>query len=228
MRRYRAVVGVLLAAIATFLVSCSSGPAAVAPTYTPEKIAQLQNYVTRIQTARDRLPELAKYIEKDNWVNVDNFTHGPLGELRAELLRLSGQLLPNDQPKAKLLAEDILGHLQNLDEASQNRSYGEAVTQYREFVDDFDAFLSVIPEGARVKAAKVIEEPNVSRAASRTAPSMPDFDDIREGIEGKASAVPDFDDIREEIKDKASSMPDLDDLRDKINDMVPDLLDGKS
>jgi photosystem II protein PsbQ len=226
MRRYRAVVGVLLAAIATFLVSCSSGPAAVAPTYTPEKIAQLQNYVTRIQTARDRLPELVKYIEKDNWINVDNFTHGPLGELRAELLRLSGQLLPNDQPKAKMLAEDVLGHLQKLDVASQNRSYGEAITQYREFVDDFDAFLSVVPEGARVSAAK-IEEPSV-KASSRRASSRTDFNNIREEIEDKASSVPNFDDIREEIEDKASSMPDLDDLRDKINDMVPDLLDGGS
>ncbi len=174
MRRYRAVVGVLLAVIATFLVSCSSGPAAVAPTYTPEKIAQLQNYVTRIQTARDRLPELARYIEKDKWVKVDQFTHGPLGELRAELLRLSGQLLPVDQPKAKALSEDILAHLQNIDEASQNRSYEVAISQYREFVDDFDAFLSVIPEDARVSAKKT-EAPSVYDMTT----SMPEAEEIR-------------------------------------------------
>ncbi len=160
MRRYRAVVGVLLAAIATFLVSCGSGPAAVAPTYTPEKITQLQSYVNRIETSRERLPELESYIQKDNWVNVDNFTHGPLGELRSELTRLSSQLLPDDQPKAKMLAEDILGHLQNIDEASQGRRYDEAIAQYREFVDDFDAFLSVVPEGAR-KQAEEFEEPSV-------------------------------------------------------------------
>ncbi|MEL6471044.1 MAG: photosystem II protein PsbQ, partial [Cyanobacteria bacterium J06623_4] len=128
MRRYKAVVGVLLAAIATFLVSCGGGPAAEAPTYTPEKIAQLTNYVSRLEAKRDRLPELLNYIEKDNWVNVDNFTHGPLGQLRAELLRLSNQLLPDDQPKAKQLSEEILGHLQNIDEASQERNYGNAIT----------------------------------------------------------------------------------------------------
>lgn len=160
MRRYRAVVGVLLAAIATFLVSCGGGPAAVAPTYTPEKITQLQSYVNRIETSRERLPELKRYIEKDNWVNVNNFTHGPLGELRSELLRLTGQLLPDDQPKAKMLSEDILGHLQKIDEASQGRNYSDAIAQYREFVGDFDALLSVVPEGAR-KQAEEFEEPSV-------------------------------------------------------------------
>lgn len=158
MRRYKAVVGVLLAAIASFLVSCGGGPAAVAPTYTPEKIAQLTNYVSRLEGSRARLPELLDYIEKDNWVNVDNFTHGPLGQLRSELLRLSNQLLPDDQPKAKALSEEILSHLQNIDEASQDRNYGAALTQYREFVGDFEALLSIVPEGARAKAIEEAEE----------------------------------------------------------------------
>ncbi|MGD1899326.1 MAG: photosystem II protein PsbQ [Phormidesmis sp.] len=162
MRRYKAVVGVLLAAIATFLVSCGGGPQAEAPTYTPEKIAQLTNYVSRLEASRNRFPELLNYIEKDNWVNVDNFTHGPLGQLRAELLRLSNQLLPVDQPKAKALSEEILGHLQNLDEASQDRNYGEAATQYRELVGDFEALLSIVPEGARQQAIeKAAETSNV-------------------------------------------------------------------
>lgn len=165
MRRYRAVVGVLLAAIATFLVSCGGGPEAVAPTYTPEKISQLENYVSRLESSRERLPELLQYIEKDNWVNVDNFTHGPLGQLRAEMLRLSGQLLPADQPKAKMLSEEILEHLQNIDEASTDRNYGEAISQYRQFVDDFDALLSVVPEEARKKAEQ-IEEPSVYEMTS--------------------------------------------------------------
>ncbi|MGB7087570.1 MAG: photosystem II protein PsbQ [Phormidesmis sp.] len=157
MRRYRAVVGVLLAAIATFLVSCSSGPAAVAPTYTPEKITQLQTYVNRIEASRKRLPELENYIQKDNWINVDNFTHGPLGQLRSELTRLSGQLLPADQSKAKIMAEEVLGHLENIDKASQSRNYETAIAQYREFVDDFDAFLSIVPEDARQKAEQAKE-----------------------------------------------------------------------
>ncbi len=175
MRRYKAVVGILLAAIATFLVSCGGGPEAVAPTYTPEKIAQLTNYVSRLESSRNRFPELLNYIEKDNWVNVDNFTHGPLGQLRSELSRLSSQLLSEDQPKAKALSEEILGHLQNLDEASQERNYGEALTQYREFVGDFEALLSIVPEGARQEAIEqAAEEPSVFEMTT-TIPEEPEI-----------------------------------------------------
>ena len=175
MKRYRAVVGVLLAAIATFLVSCSSGPAAVAPTYTPEKIAQVSNFVRRIESKRDRLPELLDYIEKDDWVNVDNFTHGPLGQFRADLLRLSAQLLPADQKRTKAMAEDIVGHLENIDEASKDRSYGEAITQYRQFVDDIDALLDVVPEEARAKAEEIEEEPSVYDMTTQ----MPEEPEVR-------------------------------------------------
>ena len=176
MKRYKAVVGVLLAAIATFLVSCGSGPAAVAPTYTPEKIAQVRTFVSRIEAKRDRLPELLDYIEKDNWVNVDNFTHGPLGQLRAELMRLSNQLLPADQPRAKDLSEEILDHLVNIDEASQNRNYGEAISQYRQFSDDIDALLNVVPEDARRQP-----EPEVSEVTE--ASGELDFGDLRDAVE---------------------------------------------
>ena len=174
MRRYRAVVGILLAAIATFLVSCGGGPEAAAPTYTPEKISQLTSYVSRLESSRNRFPELLNYIEKDDWIDVNSFTHGPLGQLRSELQRLSGQLLPDDQPKAKALSEDILGHLQNLDEASQARNAGEALGQYREFVGDFEALLSIVPEGARQQAIELAEEEPSVYEMTTTIPEEPE------------------------------------------------------
>lgn len=154
MKKYRAVVGVLLAAIATFLVSCSGGPEAAPPTYTPDKIAELQTYVGRIEEARNRLPELEKYIEKDNWVNVDNFTHGPLGALKSQVARLSNQLLPEDQKKAKALATELSGHLQSLDDASKERNYNDAIFQFREFETDFDALLDLVPAETRLEAQR--------------------------------------------------------------------------
>jgi len=178
MRRYKAVVGVLLAAIATFLVSCGGGPEAVAPTYTPEKIATLTSYVSRLESSRNRFPELLNYIEKDNWVNVDNFTHGPLGQMRTELSRLSSQLLPDDQPKAKMLSEEILEHLQNLDNASKDRNYGVALTQYREFVGDFEALLSIVPEGARQQAIDQVNSKPAEDVYEMTT-TIPDPEPIR-------------------------------------------------
>jgi len=174
MKQYRAVVGVLLAAIATLLVSCSNGTEAVAPTYTPEKISQIQNYVGRIEQARGRLTELEGYIQKDNWVNVDNFTHGPLGELKSQIVRLNGQLLPDDQKKAKVLAEEISGHLQNLDTASQERNYSDAIFQFEEFKTDFDALLDIVPAGARLKAERT-EKPSVYDMTSQ----FPEEEEVR-------------------------------------------------
>ncbi len=160
MKQYRAVVGVLLAMVATFLVSCSGGPKAVAPTYTPEKISQLQNYVGRVEQARGRFNELERYIQKDNWVNVDNFTHGPLGDIKAQIVRLNGQLLPDDQKKARVLAEEITGHLQSLDEASLARNYQDAIFQFEELKTDFDALLDIVPAETRLKAERA-EKPSV-------------------------------------------------------------------
>ena len=174
MKQYRAVIGVLLAVVATFLVSCSSGTEAVAPTYTPEKISQLQNYVGRIEQARNRLNELEGYIQKDNWVNVDNFTHGPLGELKSQIVRLNNQLLPDDQKNAKILAEEISGHLQNLDEASQARNYQDAIFQFEEFKTDFDALLDIVPAEARLKAERM-EKPSVYEMTTQ----FPEEEEVR-------------------------------------------------
>ncbi len=209
MRRYKAVVGILLAAIATFLVSCGGGPEAVAPTYTPEKITQLTSYVSRLESSRNRFPELLNYIEKDNWINVDNFTHGPLGQLRTELQRLSGQLLPDDQPKAKALSEEILGHLQNLDEASQTRNSGEALAQYREFVGDFEALLSIVPEGARqVAIEQAEEEPDVFEMTT----TIPEEPTVRAESEDMVRAPVlldgDVEDTMEALGDDAEALKD--------------------
>ncbi|MBE9077224.1 photosystem II protein PsbQ [Romeria aff. gracilis LEGE 07310] len=158
MRRYRSVVALILAAIATFIVSCGPNTAAEPPTYTPEKVTQLRNYTRRLLTAQDRLPELAGYINKEDWVNVNNFTHGPLGDLREQMARLTNQLLPQDQDKAKVLSKEVLGHLQKIDDASDARSYERAAEQYSEFRSDLQVLLDLLPVGA----VPQISEPEAS------------------------------------------------------------------
>lgn len=144
--RYRAVLGIVLAAIATLLVSCGGpGDTATAPTYTPEKVEQIQVFATGVQTLRDRFPELEEYIQTKDWVNIRSFIHGPLGELRARLGRVSARLLPQDAAPAQALAEDLAVHLEGLDAAAASFNQIEAGTQYRLALDDFDAFLTLIP-----------------------------------------------------------------------------------
>jgi len=145
MGRFRPLLGILLAVVATCLVACG-GPAAKIPTtYTPEILQQVELYTPAVTTLRDRFPELESYIQTKDWRNVQSFIHGPMGEMRTRINRLAGSLLVKDQPQAKSLAQEIYTHLERLDEAAATDQQVIAGQEYRNALDDFDAFLSLVP-----------------------------------------------------------------------------------
>ncbi|OKH49600.1 photosystem II protein PsbQ [Phormidium tenue] len=145
MGRFRPLLGILLAVVASCLVACG-GPAAKIPTtYTPELLQQVELYTPAVAELRDRFPELQSYIQKKDWVNVQSFIHGPMGEMRTRVNRLAGTLLIKDKPQAQSLAKEIYTHLERLDEAAANNQQVIAGQEYRNALDDFDSFLSLVP-----------------------------------------------------------------------------------
>jgi photosystem II protein PsbQ len=148
MRRFQAVLAVVLALVSTFLVSCSSGPVIKGPLYSDAQLQQIQSYVADVQTVRDRLTtELPPLIEQGEWNEVESFIHGPLGELRVKMARLARSLAPEKTQKAALeAAKDVFGHLNQLDEAAQNRDAVKAVRNYEAALQDFDALLQYVPQ----------------------------------------------------------------------------------
>ncbi|HZG37974.1 MAG TPA: photosystem II protein PsbQ [Nodosilinea sp.] len=145
MGRLRPVLGILLAIVATCLVACG-GPAAKIPTtYTPEILQQVELYTPAVAELRDRFPELQGYIQQKDWVNVQSFIHGPMGEMRTRLNRLANTLLTKDKPQAQSLAKELYVHLERLDEAAANNQQVIAGQEYRNALDDFDAFLNLVP-----------------------------------------------------------------------------------
>ncbi|WOD40888.1 photosystem II protein PsbQ [Nodosilinea sp. E11] len=145
MGRFRPLLGILLAIAATCLVACS-GPAAKIPTtYTPEILQQVELYTPAVAELRDRFPELQGYIQQKDWVNVQSFIHGPMGEMRVRINRLANTLLTKDKPQAQSLAKEIYSHLERLDEAAANDQQVIAGQEYRNALDDFDSFLSLVP-----------------------------------------------------------------------------------
>ncbi|WP_026072453.1 photosystem II protein PsbQ [Nodosilinea nodulosa] len=145
MGRFRPLLGILLAVVATCLVACG-GPAAKIPTtYTPEILQQVELYTPGVVSLRDRFPELESYIQQKDWVNVQSFIHGPMGEMRARVNRLAATLLTKDQPKAKAVAKELYTHLERLDEAAAEGQQVLAGQEYRNALDDFDAFLNLVP-----------------------------------------------------------------------------------
>jgi photosystem II protein PsbQ len=145
MARYRSILGILLAAIATFLVSCGGASVAKVPTYTPTMLEQIQTLTPRVTGMRDRFPELEGYIQNKSWVDIRSFIHGPMGELRLRLGRVANQLLPNDASQAKALIDDLAVHLERLDAAAADYNQVESGKQYRLALDDFDAFFELVP-----------------------------------------------------------------------------------
>ncbi|WP_346292114.1 photosystem II protein PsbQ [Sphaerothrix gracilis] len=147
---YRSFTSLLIAAIAVLTISCSSAQQAAAPTYTSTQIEQIQAYSPRVVALRERIPELKAYIQDQDWINVQTFVHGPLGELRARMNRLARQLLPQDQAKANELAKDLYNHLVAIDEAAVARNISVAKRQYQQAIEDFDAFLELVPQAERL------------------------------------------------------------------------------
>ncbi|MFE4105704.1 photosystem II protein PsbQ [Almyronema epifaneia] len=143
---HRSFIRLLVAAIAVLIVSCSPAQQAPPPTYSPTQIEQIQAYVPRVIALRERIPELKAYIQAQDWTNVQSFIHGPLGELRARMNRLARQLLPQAQTKANDLAQDLYNHLVAIDEAAVARNASVAKRQYQAALEDFDAFLDLVPQ----------------------------------------------------------------------------------
>ncbi|MDB9526612.1 photosystem II protein PsbQ [Oscillatoria sp. CS-180] len=144
--RFRSLLGWALAAIAVCIVGCGGADVSQPTTYSNEQLAQIEIYAPRVVELRDRFPELEDYIQNKDWVDINSFIHGPLGELRARLGRVTSRLLLQDAEKAKVLADDIGNHLERLDAAAEKYNQIEAASQYRQALDDFDAFISLIPK----------------------------------------------------------------------------------
>ena len=144
--RFRSILGFLLATISVLSVSCGGSNISQPTTYSGEQLAQIEIYAPRVIELRDRFPELEDYIQNKDWVDIGSFIHGPMGELRARLGRVAVRLLPQDAKQAKALADELAVHLERLDAAAQEYNQIEAAGQYRKALDDFDAFISLLPE----------------------------------------------------------------------------------
>ncbi|ASC72906.1 photosystem II protein PsbQ [Halomicronema hongdechloris C2206] len=148
MARYRSVLSLVLAAIATFVVGCGSANQAQPPSYTPERLEQIETYTPRVISLRERFPELGDYIQQKDWINLQSFIHGPLGELRTRLNWLASQLIPPERERAQELAQEVFRHLERVDLAADERNQVQANQEYRHALDDFDAFIELLPNQA--------------------------------------------------------------------------------
>lgn len=147
MALYRSILSLMLVIVATFVVSCSSPSAVKLPqTYTVSELELIQRSMPEILMLRDRMSkELQTLIQRRDWIDVSNFIHGPLGELRLEMINISRSLLPPDQDKARQLTRDLFDNLVKVDQAAKEGQDQKVMQNYRQALVDIDNFLKLVP-----------------------------------------------------------------------------------
>ncbi len=149
MARHRSLLSLILVIVAMFLVSCGSPTVAKVPqTYTAAQIQQIQQYVPEITDLRDRTLELKRSIERREWVDVSQFIHGPLTELRLQMNNITRHLLPKDQDTARQTIRELFNNLVSIDQAAQVNDYQRVARNYQEALTDINNFLQLLPQPA--------------------------------------------------------------------------------
>ncbi|MEA5580469.1 photosystem II protein PsbQ [Nodularia harveyana UHCC-0300] len=147
MMRHRSIFSLLLVLLATFLISCGSPSVTVAPpTYTATQLERIGEYVPKIQTVRDRAGELKTLINKKDWIDVNNFIHGPMTEARSSMTYIIPNLLPNDQKTARQINRDLLNDLVKIDQAAVDSNTQSALSNYQAAIQDIDKFFQLLPD----------------------------------------------------------------------------------
>lgn len=146
-QRYRTLLSLVLAIAAVFIVGCSSTPPA-SPLYTPEQINLIENYEADLDDLRSRVSELPDLIDNNDWTNVRNLIHGPLGELRFKMLTIARNLSSSDQAKARDLSSEVFKYLVAIDAAAVDQSRSRAISGYDQLVGAYERFINTIPREA--------------------------------------------------------------------------------
>jgi photosystem II protein PsbQ len=147
MSRQRSLLSLVLVLLATLLISCGSPTVAKAPpTYTTAQLTKIQVYVPDIQAVRDRSEELKSLIQKKDWINVDNFIHGPITQAKLNITYVIPNLLPKEQSAARQVARDLFNHLVKIDQAATDRNTLVALNNSQAAVADIDKFLDLLPQ----------------------------------------------------------------------------------
>lgn len=150
LQRYRSILSVCLAIVLLLVVGCSSGQPAPPPVYSPEQVDLIQEYTSDLKDLRRRVDDLPALIAAKNWPDVENLIHGPLGELRFDMLNLARNLPPELESKARSLSKEVFQTLVEIDASARAQSQSKAVEGYNKLVNKYEEFIKLVPSAEAV------------------------------------------------------------------------------
>ena len=143
----RSILAWMMVLLVAFLASC--GSPTPPPTYSYAQLQKIEQYTSGIEALRDRMDELESLIQQKEWVNVDTFIHGPLGDLRSKTNYLTQiLLLPKDKTPVLNAAKAVFEDLEDIDVAAEEANQKQALSEYKKAVSDFDTFLGLVPKNS--------------------------------------------------------------------------------
>ncbi|MDG2990838.1 photosystem II protein PsbQ [Candidatus Synechococcus calcipolaris G9] len=137
----------VLGLIAVVLVSCGAPPAAIQPppTYTPEQLTRIDDYLMGIEANAQRFAELEQDIATGDWQDVQGIMRGPLGAMLQDMRFLNRNLLPKDQPIATKLTRSLFDHFVDIDQAADSKNTIAAQKGLSAAEQDFELYLKLMP-----------------------------------------------------------------------------------
>jgi len=114
--------------------------------YSPKQLEKIKNLAGDVVVLRDRLAGFQPLIEKRQWSEVHQAIPDLLSELRQKMSAVTDQLELQDRLLVRAIETEVLIHLEKIDEADEVSDAREAEVNYQQALQDFDAFLQLVPE----------------------------------------------------------------------------------
>jgi photosystem II protein PsbQ len=141
----RRLLSFVLAAMLCVSLAACGGSQAQPPSLSAEDIAFIERQAEGFLAARDRLPELADLVNQRDWTFTRNLIHGPMQEVGRQMLYINQRLLPDDQPEARRLAEQLKRSLAQLDEAARLQDADALRKTYISVASGFGKYAQILP-----------------------------------------------------------------------------------
>ena len=124
-------------------------PASVRATgISPEDIGVIRRQAAAFESAKSRLPDLARLVSEKDWVFTRNLLHGPMQEVSREMLYINQRLDKSERKEANKVARSLKEALADLDEAARLQDFNRLQRSYSAVAAGFDAYSDLIPAEA--------------------------------------------------------------------------------
>lgn len=97
---------------------------------------------SKLEIISDRLDELKPFIDANNWITIETYIHGPLGQVRQDI-GSAIRLLKNPK-QAKALGNKFFNDLIKIDMAVAQRDVDRTFDAYEQTRQDFDQLVAVL------------------------------------------------------------------------------------